>query len=189
MLHGYDIKITDDDLDECDKENKTANWTEEAFSFINEVIIGIEREVYTKSLENNDIKKGLKDTNGMLIGNRFLEYYLIQVYKQLSEKTDDIIVEKFNKLGTLCDEKPIFMLNLISNVLNKVYPMMPRSKLDPENKDKYTQSVIANLMLMKNYIMKDLEDYLKKVKEAKKNANKEENDIMEGKFNFTKNIK
>ena len=39
-------------------------------------------------------------------------------------------------MGNICDEKPIFMLNLVSNVINKVYPMMPRSKLDTENEKK-----------------------------------------------------
>ena len=47
MLHGYDIKITDDDLNDSDKED-SIDWTEEAFSFINEVIFGIEKEVYKK---------------------------------------------------------------------------------------------------------------------------------------------
>ena len=74
MLHGYDIKITDDDLNDSDKEDQQNNdWTEEAFSFINEVIFGIEREVYKKGLENNEIKKKLQETSGMLIGSRLLE--------------------------------------------------------------------------------------------------------------------
>ena len=83
MLHGYDIKITDDDLNDSDKEDQQNNdWTEEAFSFINEVIFGIEREVYKKGLENSEIKNKLKETGGMLIGSRLLEFYLTQVYRQ-----------------------------------------------------------------------------------------------------------
>ena len=183
MLHGYDIKITDDDLDDCDKENYI-DWTEEAFLFVNDVIFGIEKEVYKKGMENPEIKKRLKETEGMLIGSRLLEFYLTQVYRQLVEKSNDIILEKFIKIGKICDEKPIFMLNLISNVINKVYPMMPRSKLDTDNEVKYSQSVLGILMTMKNYIVSDLKEYLKKLKESKKTMKKEELDIMEGKMKF-----
>ncbi len=183
MLHGYDIKITDDDLNDSDKEESN-DWTEEAYSFINEVIFGIEKEVYKKGLENAEIKKTLNQTGGMLIGSRLLEFYLTQVYRQLVEKSNDIILEKFIKMGKICDEKPIFMLNLVSNVLNKVYPMMPRSKLDLDNDIKYSQSVLGILMTMKNYIISDLKEYLKKLKDAKKNMKKEELDIMEGKMKF-----
>ena len=183
MLHGYDIKITDDDLNDSDKEESN-DWTEEAYSFINEVIFGIEKEVYKKGMENTEIKKTLNQTGGMLIGSRLLEFYLTQVYRQLVEKSNDIILEKFIKMGKICDEKPIFMLNLVSNVINKVYPMMPRSKLDLDNDIKYSQSVLGILMTMKNYIMNDLKEYLKKLKDAKKNMKKEELDSMEGKMKF-----
>ena len=181
MLHGYDIKITDDDLDDCDKESQT-DWTEDAFAFINEVIFGIEREVYKKAQENSEIKSKLQETGGMLIGSRLLEFYLTQVYRQLVEKTNDVILGKFIKIGNICDEKPIFMLNLISNVINKVYPMMPRSKLNTENEKEYSQSVLQILLVMKNFIVSDLKDYLKKLKEAKKTMKKEELDVMEGKL-------
>ena len=183
MLHGYDIKITDDDLDDCDKEGNN-DWTEEAYGFINEVIFGIEKEVYKKGMENAEIKKTLQQTGGMLIGSRLLEFYLTQVYRQLVEKNNDIILDKFIRMGKICDEKPIFMLNLVANVINKVYPMMPRSKLDLENEIKYSQSVLGILMTMKNYIECDLKEYLKKLKEAKKTMKKEELDIMEGKMKF-----
>ena len=183
MLHGYDIKITDDDLNDSDKEESN-DWTEEAFIFINDVIFGIEKEVYKKGMENTEIKKTLNQTGGMLIGSRLLEFYLTQVYRQLVEKSNDIILEKFIKMGKICDEKPIFMLNLISNVINKVYPMMPRSKLNLDNDMKYRESVLGILMTMKNYIVNDLKEYLKKLKEAKKTMKKEELDIMEGKMKF-----
>ena len=182
MLHGYDIKITDDDLNDSDKEEQRGDWTEEAFSFINEVIFGIEREVYKKAQENSEIKSKLQDTGGMLIGSRLLEFYLTQVYRQLVEKSNDVILAKFIKIGNICDEKPIFMLNLISNVINKVYPMMPRSKLNTENEKEYSQSVLQILLVMKNFIVSDLKDYLKKLKEAKKTMKKEELDAMEGKL-------
>ena len=183
MLHGYDIKITDDDLNDSDKEESN-DWTEDAYSFINEVIFGIEKEVYKKGMENGEIKKTLNQTGGMLIGSRLLEFYLTQVYRQLVEKSNDLILEKFIKMGKICDEKPIFMLNLVSNVINKVYPMMPRSKLDLDNDVKYCQSVLGILMTMKNYIVNDLKEYLKKLKDAKKNMKKEDVDIMEGKMKF-----
>ena len=183
MLHGYDIKITDDDLNDSDKEESN-DWTEEAFLFINDVIFGIEKEVYKKGMENEEIKKKLQETGGMLIGSRLLEFYLTQVYRQLVEKSNDIILDKFIRMGKICDEKPIFMLNLVSNVINKVYPMMPRSKLDLENEMKYSQSVLMILMTMKNYIICDLKEYLKKLKDAKKTMKKEEIDIMEGKMKF-----
>ena len=186
MLHGYDIKITDDDLNDSDKED-SIDWTEEAFVFINDVIFGIEKEVYKKGMENEEIKKKLQETGGMLIGSRLLEFYLTQVYRQLVEKSNDIILDKFIRMGKICDEKPIFMLNLVSNVINKVYPMMPRSKLDLESEMKYSQSVLMILMTMKNYIICDLKEYLKKLKEAKKTMKKEEIDIMEGKMNFKAN--
>ena len=168
MLHGYDIKITDDDLNDSDKEEQN-DWTEEAFSFINEVIFGIEREVFKKATENSEIMKTIKET---------------QVYRQLIEKKNDMVLAKFTKMGEVCDEKPVFMLNLVSNVINKVYPMMPRSKFDPSDENKYSQSVLAVLLIMKNYIVSDLKDYLKKLKEAKKTMKKEELDIMDGKMKF-----
>ena len=183
MLHGYDIKITDDDFNDSDKEESN-DWTEEAFLFINDVIFGIEKEVYKKGTENEEIKKTLQTTGGMLIGSRLLEFYLTQVYRQLVEKSNDIILEKFIKMGKICDEKPIFILNLVSNVINKVYPMMPRAKLDLENETKYNKSVLMILMTMKNYIICDLKEYLKKLKDAKKTMKKEEIDIMEGKMKF-----
>ena len=138
-------------------------------------------------MENEEIKKKLQETGGMLIGSRLLEFYLTQVYRQLVEKSNDIILDKFIRMGKICDEKPIFMLNLVSNVINKVYPMMPRSKLDLENEMKYNHSVLMILMTMKNYIICDLKEYLKKLKEAKKTMKKEEIDIMEGKMNFKAN--
>ena len=97
----------------------------------------------------------------MLIGSRLLEFYLTQVYRQLVEKSNDIVLARFIKMGQICDEKPIFMLNLVSNVINKVYPMMPRSKLNTENENKYNESVLQLLLVMKNYIVTDLKDYLK----------------------------
>ena len=71
-------------------------------------------------------------------------------------------------MGEKTDEKPLFVLNLIANIINKVYPMMPRSKLDQSDEFKHIESVRQNLTLMKKYILNDLDDNLKKLKEAKK---------------------
>ena len=38
MLHGNDIKITDDDLNDSDKEEQKKDWTEDAFYYIRDFI-------------------------------------------------------------------------------------------------------------------------------------------------------
>ena len=172
MLHGYDIQIPDDMVDD---EGKKYDWCEDSFGFINDVIMGIEKEVYKQAQGNKSLKDNIKETNGMLVGMRLIEFYLIQVYKQLVDKESDIIVEKFTKIGEACDEKPVFMLNLITNVINKCYPMMPRSKLDPTDEEKYRASVAIVLQLMKKYIVTMLNEFLQKLKEAKKTVKAQEN--------------
>ena len=172
MLHGYDIKITDEDLNDSDKEEQGNEWLEDAFAFITDVFIGVEKEVYKQTEKNEKIKEKFKETEGMLVGMKFIEYYLNQVYRQLVEKLDPFIVETFVKLGEKTDEKPLFILNLIANIINKVYPMMPRSKLDQTNEFKHIESVRQNLQLMKKYIFNDLDDTLKKLKEEKKKKKK-----------------
>ena len=110
MLRGYDIKIPDEWLDDEDKND----WTEDGFGFISDVIFGIERQVYKEAQTKPAIKSKLKEMDAMLLGMRLIEFYLTQVYKQLVEKESDIIGEKFEKIGQACDEKPLFMLNLLS---------------------------------------------------------------------------
>ena len=178
MLHGYDIKITDDDLNDSDKEDQGdfGNWLDDAFAFITDVFIGVEREVYKAAEKNQKVKDKFKETEGMLVGMKFIEFYLNQVYRQLVEKLDPFIVETFVKMGQKTDEKPLFVLNLIANIINKVYPMMPRSKLDQSDEFKHIESVRQNLTLMKKYILNDLDDNLKKLKEAKKKKKAEEED-------------
>ena len=63
MLHGYDIKITDDDLNDSDKEDQKIDWTDVAFLFIRDFIYGIEGAVYKKASLKNEIKK-LQTING-----------------------------------------------------------------------------------------------------------------------------
>ena len=173
MLHGYDIKIPDEYLDDNDKK---IDWTESAFHFVKDFIYGIEGQAYKKAQQNKDTKK-LKEKDGMLIGNSILEFYLSQVYNQLLQKTNPLIVTTFINIGNICDEKPIYMLILVSKVIKNVYPKMPRSNLDPENEKTYGQSVLQALFSMKNFIVNDLNDSLKELKEAKKMKKKEIDDM------------
>ena len=164
MLHGYDIKIPDEYLDDNDKK---IDWTESAFHFVKDFIYGIEGQAYKKAQQNKD----------MLIGSSILEFYLSQVYNQLLQKTNPLIVTTFINIGNICDEKPIYMLILVSKVIKNVYPKMPRSNLDPENEKSYGQSVLQALFSMKNFIVNDLNDSLKELKEAKKMKKKEIDDM------------
>ncbi len=170
MLHGYDIKITDEDLNDSDKEDSVKNndWTEEAYQFISEVFYGIEKQIYKQALSNPDIMKKIKETQGMLIGSRLIEFYLNQVYRGVVEKDDATMLEKFTKLGKMTDEKPIFILNLVSNIITKVYTMSPRSKLVPDNEESYLKSVQMNNELIKKYIITELKEFLANLKKAKK---------------------
>ena len=146
MLHGYDIKITDDDLNDSDKEDKDefGNWLEDAFAFITDVFIGVEKEVYKQTEKNEKIKEKFKETEGMLVGMKFIEYYLNQVYRQLVEKLDPFIVETFVKLGEKTDEKPLFILNIIDNIINKKHlkyherrSVQPLNSISLDNKNSF----------------------------------------------------
>ena len=167
MLHGYDIKITDDDLNDSDKEEQKIDWTEEAFLFVRDFIYGIEGTAFKKASTINQLKK-LKEPEGIEFGNKVLEFYLTQVYTQLVDKTNALIVSKFIKIGQVCDEKPLFMLILVSKVIKSVYPKMERDKLNIENEEIYKKSVLVVLTMMKSFIVNELKESLKELKEAKK---------------------
>ena len=167
MLHGYDIKITDDDLNDSDKEEQKIDWTEEAFLFVRDFIYGIEGTAFKKASTINQLKK-LKEPEGIEFGNKVLEFYLTQVYTQLVDKTNALIVSKFIKIGQICDEKPLFMLILVSKVIKSVYPKMERDKLNIENEEIYKKSVLVVLTMMKSFIVNELKESLKELKEAKK---------------------
>ena len=166
MLHGYDIKITDDDLNDSDKEDKIENWTEDGFYFIRDFIYGIEGTLYQKASATKETKK-LLEPNGLEISGKILDFYLSQIYQQLNQKTNPLIVTKFIKIGKICDEKPLFMLILTSKVIKNAYYNMPRKNLDIESEEKYKKSVLLTLMNMKDNIVKDLNDSLKELKEVK----------------------
>ena len=51
---------------------------------------------------------------------------------------------------------------------------MPRSKLDPTDEEKYRASVAIVLQLMKKYIVTMLNEFLQKLKEAKKTVKAQE---------------
>ena len=167
MLHGYDIKITDDDLNDSDKEEQKIDWIEEAFLFVRDFIYGIEGTAFKKASTINQLKK-LKEPEGIEFGNKVLEFYLTQVYTQLVDKTNALIVSKFIKIGQICDEKPLFMLILVSKVIKSVYPKMERDKLNIENEEIYKKSVLVVLTMMKSFIVNELKESLKELKEAKK---------------------
>ena len=179
-LHGYDIKITDDDLNDSDKEDQKIDWTEDGYKFVRDFIYGIEGNVYKKALQNKDVQK-VKENEGFQIGSNILEFYLSQVYNQLVQKTNALIVTTFVKIGNICDEKPLYMLILVSKVIKIVYPKMPRSNLNPENDKVYGMSVLQTLFSMKSFIVNELKDSLKELKEAKK-MKKNEIDNMENKL-------
>lgn len=158
----------DEDIDD---ENNQIPWEEEAFTFIKDIFVGIEREVFKKSEENKILQAKLKEMDSMLLGVRLIECYLTNVYKQLLDRQDQYIVETFEHYGNVCKEEPKFMLNLISNVINKTYPMFQRSKLDVSNQYKYLDSVRSNVDIMKKFICTLLKELLEKLKKAKKEAN------------------
>lgn len=158
----------DEDID--DDEN-LVSWEEEAFNFIKEVFIGIEREIYKRSEENKLLQKKLKEMDSMLLGVRLIEFYLNNVSIQLLDRHDPYIIEIFEHYGKVCKEEPKFMLNIVSNVINKTYPMFQRSKLDVSNQYKYIDSVKENVDLMKKFICTLLKEMLEKLKTAKKKAN------------------
>ena len=167
MLHGYDIKITDDDLNDSDKEEKQIDWTEDGFYYIRDFIYGLQGALYQKVSAVNNLK-ALLEKDSILIGENLLQFYLSQTYIQLTQKTNPLIVQKFIKIGNICDEKPLSMLILISKVIRSAYTDMPRSKLNIENLDKFKNSVLQTLMTMKDNIVKELKDSLKELKEDKK---------------------
>ena len=180
MLHGYDIKITDEDLNDSDKEEKKEDWTEEAYHFVKDFIYGVEGSAYKKAALNNEIKI-LKEEGGFVIGMKILEFYLGQVYNQLTQKTNPLIVSKFIRIGNICNEKPHFMLIIASKVIKTLYPRLPRAKFDIEDDKKYSQSVLQILISMRDLIISELKDSLKEFREAKK-TKKTEIENMEDKM-------
>ena len=184
MLHGYDIKITDDDLNDSDKEENQIDWTDPAFLFIRDFVYGVEGALYKRMQKTNDLQK-LKNENALPIGKQLLGFYLSQVYSQFVEKTNALVVANITKIGQICNEKPLFMLILISKVINVIYPEIPRNNFDVGNEKIYGQSVLNVLVSKKSYIVNELKESLKEMRESQK-LKKDEINEMEKKMKNSK---
>ena len=184
MLHGYDIKITDEDLNDSDKEEQKTDWTDPAFLFIRDFIYGVEGALYKRMQKTNELQK-LKDENALPIGEQILGFYLSQVYSQFVGKTNALIVSNMTNIAQICNEKPLFMLILISKVIKVIYPEIPRNNFDIGNEKIYGQSVLNVLIAKKSYIVNELKESLKEMRESQK-LKKDEINEMENKM---KNIK
>mgnify|MGYP006873192786 CR=1 FL=1 len=134
--------------------------------------------------KTNEFQK-LKDENSLPVGKQLLEFYLSQVYSQFVGKTNALIVSNMTQIAQICNEKPLFMLILISKVINLIYPDIPRNNFDIGNEKQYGQSVLNVLVSKKSYIVKELKESLKEMRETQK-LKKDEINEMENKM---KNIK
>jgi len=133
------------------------------FEFIEDVFIGIEKKVFSMSVEKPEIKDKLTNKEGMLLGMNLLEFYLNQVYKQLVEKTDELITNKFEEFGTSLKLHPVYTLNVITNLIMRIYPLFTRSKLVLDDELKYIESVKGVTKTMRKYISCSLNDEFQKL--------------------------
>lgn len=160
-------------------ENMNGNLSmlieDQIFHFIGDVVLGIEKKNYSTLREKENFDELLKTRNGMFVGMNFLEIYLDTLYKKLVNKDDEFISDTFAEFGEKMKLNPVFSLNLIANVIMRVYPLFTRSKLNTENESVYLESVKNVTGTMKAYIVKIFnEDFNKLNEERKKNDNKNE---------------
>jgi hypothetical protein len=163
---------------------KESELDEIVFELIENVLYGIETKVFSIITEPTSGEKDiaselqvknktditdLKTQKAMYYGTNLLEYYLNGVYKSLVDKSDPFMCDKFAEIGKLINIHPVYALNIISNVIMKVYPLCPRSKFVLENKEKYLDSVKQTLLIMKKYTLKIFNEDLKKLSEQKNN--------------------
>ncbi len=162
-------------MEDSNKEKtlNTPSIDEKVYDFIEEVFLGIENKVFGLTSEKEEFKGNLKTREGMLYGMNLLEFYLNQLYKDLVEKSDEFMTNKFEDLGGNINMHPVYTLNIITNVIMKCYPMLPRSKLSCEDKENYLASVKTISLTMKNYMLKIFHDDLEKLNEEK-NKEKDE---------------
>ena len=166
---------------------KESELEQKVYEFIQEVFLGIETKVFgmisgedSKDLStemqnsNNSDLNDLKTQKAMLYGANLLEFYLNELYKNLVDKSDDFIYKKFEDLGQLVEIHPVYVLNVITNVIMKAYPLCPRSKLVIESKEKYIDSVKEIVLVMKKYMMTLFNEDLK-VLNAEREKNSEKN--------------
>lgn len=147
--------------------NQTSTTDDLIFLFIEEVFLGIEKKNYSTLKDKENYDELLKTRNGMFVGMNFLEVYLDQLYKILVNKEDEFILQKFHEIGDKLDLNPVLSLNLVSNVIMRVYPLFTRSKLNTLNETVYLESVKDVTCIMKKYIVKLFNDDLKKLNEEK----------------------
>jgi len=124
-------------------------YEEKIFQFIQDVIIGIEKKIYSTP----NVKDKLTKRDSMMYGINYLEFYLDQLYKNLVERNDEFMCNKFTELGNILNLHPVYTLNIISNVIMKSYPLLTRSKLNTINECEYLDSVIDITNCMKKYIL------------------------------------
>ena len=160
-------------------ENMNGNLSmlieDQIFHFIGDVVLGIEKKNYSTLREKENFDELLKTRNGMFVGMNFLEIYLDTLYKKLVNKDDEFISDTFAEFGEKMKLNPVFSLNLIANVIMRVYPLFTRSKLNTENESVYLESVKNVTGTMKAYIVKIFnEDFNKLNEERKKNDSKNE---------------
>jgi hypothetical protein len=147
--------------------NCDPNDTDKIFNFIKDIFIGIEMKIFAMIDDKKEFKEKITTSEAMHIGVSLIEYYLNQLYRKLLEKDDELIVNKFNEFTNILNDNPVIILNLISNVIMKCYPLFPRSKLNIENLEKYILSVNENTDKMKKYIITMFNGDLNKLKEEK----------------------
>jgi hypothetical protein len=166
---------------------KESEVEKKVFEFIQDVLYGIETKVFlmicepkadkdivTELQEQNNIEiSDLKTQKAMYYGMNLLEYYLNGLYKSLVDKSDPFMCDKFEEIGKLIDFHPVYALNIITNVIMKIYPLCPRSKLVLDSKEKYLESVKETLLIMKKYTLKIFNEDLKNLL-AQKNTEKVE---------------
>jgi hypothetical protein len=124
---------------------------EELFTFINEIITGIELKIYNQLTEQNKLSQ-IQTSEIMFMGMNYLEVYLSVICKGLLEKTDPLICEKISTFSSAYSIEDKFMLNIITNTIMKAYPKFTRSKLCPDSKEIYLTSIQDILTTMSKYI-------------------------------------
>jgi hypothetical protein len=135
------------------------------YEFIEEVIQGIEMKLYNQLNEENKLDI-IKNSEIMYMGINYLEIYLNIINKSLLEKTDPLICQKIDKISNIYSLENKYILNIITNMLMKSYPKFTRSKLNPESKEAYLNSVNEILKLMRKYIEYIFESDMNKLMQA-----------------------
>ncbi len=130
------------------------------FAFIQDVMIGIELRIWDQ-LENT--RERIKTPEAMYLGVSMIEFYLTNVHKSLLEKSDELIIETFNKFSEFIPLEQKYILNLLTNTINRAYAKLPRSKLITESKDEFLKSLKEVMLLMKKYILYCFNEDLKKL--------------------------